>query len=43
MEDFLKIQNRPDLKKSRAILKAYNGGRVFPKDEVYLYIQIGEK
>ena len=43
MEDFVKIQNRPDLKKTRAILKAYNEERVFPKGEVYLDIQIGEK
>ena len=35
MEDFVKIQNRPDLKKTRAILKAYNGERVFPKGEIY--------
>ena len=43
MKDFVKILNRPDLKKSRAILKAYNGKRVFPKGEVYLDIQIGGK
>ena len=43
MEDFVKILNRPDLKKSRAILKANNGKRVFPKGEVYLDIQIGGK
>ena len=43
MKDFVKIQNRPDLKKTRAILKAYNGERVFPKGEVYLDIQIGGK
>ena len=43
MEDFVKIQNRPDLKKTRAILKAYNEERVFPKGEVYLDIQIGGK
>ena len=43
MEDFVRIQNRPDLKKPRAILKAYNGKRVFPKGEVYLDIQIGGK
>ena len=43
MEDFTKIQNRPDLKKTRAILKAYNGERVFPKGEIYLDIQIGGK
>ena len=43
MEDFVRIQNRPDLKKTRAILKAYNGKRVFPKGEVYLDIQIGGK
>ena len=43
VEDFVKIQNRPDLKKTRAILKAYNGERVFPKGEVYLDIQIGGK
>ena len=43
MEDFVKIQNRPDLKKTRAILKAYNDERVFPKGEVYLDIQIGGK
>ena len=43
MEDFVKTQNRPDLKKTRAILKAYNGEPVFPKGEVYLDIQIGEK
>ena len=43
MEDFVKIQNRPDLKKTRAILKAYNGEPVFPKGEVYLDIQIGGK
>ena len=36
MEDFVKIQNGPDLKKTRATLKAYNGERVFPKGEVYL-------
>ena len=30
-EDFVKIQNRSDLKKTRAILKAYSGERVFPK------------
>jgi len=41
MEDFVKIQNRPDLKKKRAILKAYNGERVIPKGEAYLDIQIG--
>ena len=41
MEDFVKIQNRPDLKKTRAILKVYNDERVFPKGEVYLDIQIG--
>ena len=41
-EDFIKIQNRPDLKKTRAILKAYNEG-MFPKGEVYLDIQIGGK
>ena len=28
MKDFLKIQNRPDVKKTRAILKANNGERV---------------
>ena len=43
MEDFLKIQNRPDLKKTCAILKAYNGERVFPKGEIYPDIQIGGK
>ena len=43
MEDFVKIQNPPDLKKTRAILKAYNDERVFPKGEVYLDIQIGGK
>ena len=43
MEDFVKIQNRPDLNKTRAILKAYNEERVFPRGEVYLDIQIGEK
>ena len=43
MEDFVKIQNRPDLKKTRAILKVYNEERVFPKGEVYLDIQIGGK
>ena len=32
-----------DLKKTRAILKAYSGERVFPKGEVYLDIQIGGK
>ena len=42
-EDFIKIQNRQDLKKTRAILKAYNGEGVFPKGEVYLDIQIGGK
>ena len=42
-EDFLRIQNRSDLKKTLAILKAYNGERVFPKGEVYLDIQIGGK
>ena len=31
MEDFVKIQNRPDLKQTHAILKVYNGERVFPK------------
>ena len=30
-EDFVKIQNRSDLKKTRAILKAYSGERVSPK------------
>ena len=30
-EDFVKIQNRSDLKKTRAILKAYSGERMFPK------------
>ena len=43
MEDFVKIQNRPDLKKTCAILKAYNGERVFPKGEIYPDIQIGGK
>ena len=43
MQDFIKIQNRPDLKKIRAILKAYDGERVFPKGEFYLDIQIGGK
>ena len=43
MEDFIKIQNRPDFKKTRVILKAYNGERVFPKSEVCLDIQIGGK
>ena len=43
MKDFVKIQNRPDLKKTRAILEAYNGERVFPKAEVYLDIQIEGK
>ena len=43
MEDFVKIQNRQDLKKTGAILKAYNGERVFPKGEVYLDIKIGGK
>ena len=42
-EDFVRIQNRSDLKKTLAILKAYNGERVFPKGEVYLDIQIGGK
>ena len=42
MEDFESIQNRPDLKKTRAILIAYNGERVFPKGEVYIDIQIGK-
>ena len=31
MEDFVKIQNRRDLKKTRAVLKEYNRERVFPK------------
>ena len=43
IENFVKIQNRSDLKKTRVILKAYNGERVFPKGEVYLDIQIGGK
>ena len=43
MEDFVKIQNRPALKKTCAILKANNGERVFPKSEIYLDIQIGGK
>ena len=43
MEDFVKIQNRPDLKKTCAILKAYNGERVFPKGEIYPDIQTGGK
>ena len=43
MQDFIKIQNRPDLKKIRAILKAYDGERVFSKGEFYLDIQIGGK
>ena len=43
MEDFVKIQNRPDLKKTCAILKANNGERVFPKGEINLDIQIGGK
>ena len=43
MEDFIKIQNRPNLTKTRVILKAYNGERVFPKGEVCLDIQIGVK
>ena len=43
IEDFVKIQNPPDLKKTRSILKAYNEERVFPKGEVYLDIQIGGK
>ena len=30
-EDFVKIQNRSDLKKTRAILKAYSGERVSQK------------
>ena len=42
-EDFVRIQNRSDLKKTRAILKAYNGERVFPKGEVYLDNQMGGK
>ena len=42
-KDFVKIQNRPGLKKTRAILKVYNDERVFPKGEVYLDIQIGGK
>ena len=41
MEDFVKIQNRPALKRTRAILKAYNGERVIPKREADLDIQIG--
>ena len=43
MEDFVKIENRPDLKKTCAILKANNGERVFPKGEINLDIQIGGK
>ena len=43
MEDFVKIQNPPDLKKTRAILKACNEERVFPNGEVYLDIQIDGK
>ena len=43
LEDFVKIQNRSDLKNTRAILKAYSRERVFPKGEVYLDIQIGGK
>ena len=34
-EDFVRIQNRSDLKKTRAILKAYNGERVFPKGDIH--------
>ena len=43
MEDFVKIENRPDLKKTCAILKANNGERLFPKGEINLDIQIGGK
>ena len=43
MQDFIKIQNRSDLMKICAILKAYDGERVFPEGEVYLDIQIGGK
>ena len=41
MEDFVKIQNRPALKRTHAILNAYNGESVIPKGEAYLDIQIG--
>ena len=37
------FEHQLDLKKTRAILKAYNGERVFPKGEIYLDIQIGGK
>ena len=43
MEDFVKIQNKPDLKKTRAILKAYNGGRIFPKVKSTLTSRLDEK
>ena len=43
MEDFIKIQNRPDLKKTRVILKACNGERVFPKVKSALTSRLVEK
>ena len=43
LKDFAKIGNRPRLKKTRAVLKAYSGERVVPKGEVYLDVQIRGK
>ena len=43
MEDFVKIQNKPDLKKTRAILKAYNGERISPKVKSTLTSRLEEK
>ena len=43
VKDFLKIDNRPPLKKSRVVLKTFNGEGVIPKGKVFLdiYIPIG--
>ena len=38
VKDFLKIDNRPPLKTTRVVLKAYNGEGVIPKGKVFLDI-----
>ena len=36
VKDFLKIDNRPPLEKTRVVLKAYNGEGVIPEGQVVL-------
>ena len=43
LKDFAKIENRPRLLKTRAVLKAYSGERAVAKGEVYFDVQMGGK